>query len=490
MLRQPGSQELPRPPRSWPPTAPRGAGDLAVSLAVLLLGLAFASCLAPRKGRDVRGRTTSEEIARRMREGGAMPVVGEVGEPTGVEPPLADPMPLANPDDPRVRAQLEKIQTGETEDEPSEEIVQSPYLRFGERIILRSEGGETFITKPYSMPPGRGVKVLELMSALDPFPFRQRPEGNETPSLERDTLEYQLLEKWDEEFYTDFNRPVPANATPVVLSDILVVTASYELLESFEEFLNLFASAGVPQVELEAKIIEITESETTDIGINSSFIFDPDNFVQELDFNLPNLSSGSEAMAVLGALQDGVQFNAIIELIQNLDNVQIDSQPKTVVRAGGVASIDSTVEIPFFELKNVTTTGNTGTVVYKKVGTQLYISPRVIGTKTLALEVRLIGSQQTGNVLVAIVDGEALFAPQIAYRTAETVVYLEPGQTLVIGGLSQTRDREIVTKVPFLGDIPWLGNLFRSTFQQRLKETVLFAISPRIIQSSDFETEF
>ena len=64
------------------------------------------------------------------------------------------------------------------------------------------------------------------------------------------------------------------------------------------------------------------------------------------------------------------------------------------------------------------------------------------------------------------------------------------GQTLVIGGLSQTREREIVTKVPFLGDIPWLGNLFRSTFQQKLKETVLFAISPRIIQSSDFETEF
>ena len=486
MFRQPGSQELNRQPRSWHPTAQRGPGPLAVSCAVLLLGLAFVSCLAPRKGRDARGRTTAEEIARRMREGGATPVVGELGETTGEQPPLGDPMPLANPDDPRVRAQLAKIQAGES----GEEVAESPYLRFGERIILRSEGNETFITKPYSMPPGRGVKVLELMAALDPFPFRQRPEGDEIPLLEPDTLEYQLLEKWDEEFYTDFNRPVPANATPVVLSDILVVTASYDLLESFEEFLNLFASAGVPQVELEAKIIEITESETTDIGVNSSFIFDPGNFVKELDFSLPNLSSGSEAMAVLGALQDGVQFNAIIELIQSLDNVQIDSQPKTVVRAGGVASIDSTVEIPFFELKNVTTTGNTGTVVYKKVGTQLFISPRVIGTKTLALEVRLIGSQQAGDVLVAIVDGEALFAPRIAYRTAETVVYLEPGQTLVIGGLSQTREREIVTKVPFLGDMPWLGNLSRSTFQQKLKETVLFAISPRIIQSSDFETEF
>ena len=80
-------------------------------------------------------------------------------------------------------------------------------------------------------------------------------------------------------------------------------------------------------------------------------------------------------------------------------------------------------------------------------------------------------------------------APQIAYRTAKTVVYLEPGQTLVIGGLSQNREREIVSKVPILGDIPLLGYLFRSTFKQREKQTVLFAISPRIIQSADFETD-
>jgi len=399
---------------------------------------------------------------------------------------------LANAADPAVRAQLEKIQQHMQEDPPGgvEEILENPYLQFGERIILRTEGEETFITKPYSMPVGRGTKVLELMAALDPFPFRQRVKGNEVPPLDPSVVELQLLEKWDQEYYTDFSKPVPAAATAVVLADILVVTASFALLESFEDFLNLFASAGVPQIELEAKIIEITESETTDIGVNTAFLFDSDNFVQSLDFDLANLSSGSEAVAVLGALQDGVQFDAVIELIQSLDNVQIDSQPKTVVRAGGVASIDSTIEIPFYEIKNVTTAGNTGTVVYKKVGTQLFVSPRVIGTKTLALEVKLIGSQQTGNTLVAVIDGEALFAPQIAYRTAETVVYLEPGQTLVIGGLSQSRDREIVSKVPFLGDIPWLGHLFRSTFQQKEKQTVLFAISPRIIQSSDFETEF
>jgi type II secretory pathway component GspD/PulD (secretin) len=467
----------------------RHAWVRSVHVALGIGGLAFLldGCLAPRKGYDSRGKTTSAEVARRLGEGGATPVFGELGEGQALE---SESSALADPLDPQVKKKLDEFRQHSASQPQEDSLVESPYLRFGERIILRSQGDETYITKPYSMPAGRGEKVLELMAALDPFPFRQRrAAGAEVPPLQSDIVEYELLAGWDEEFYNNFQEPVPTEAKSVVLSDILVITATYSRLENFEDFLDLFASAGIPQIELEAKIIEITESETLDVGLDSSFIFGTGNFVKELDFNLPNLTSGSEAIAVLGALQDGVTFNAVLQLIQNFDNVQIDSQPKTVVRAGGVASIDSTVDIPFYELRTITPTGNTGTVVYKKVGTQLFISPRVIGTKTLALEVHLIGSQQTGSTLVAIVEGEALMAPQIAYRTAKTVVYLEPGQTLVIGGLSQNREREIVSKVPILGDIPLLGYLFRSTFKQREKQTVLFAISPRIIQSADFETD-
>jgi type II secretory pathway component GspD/PulD (secretin) len=60
----------------------------------------------------------------------------------------------------------------------------------------------------------------------------------------------------------------------------------------------------------------------------------------------------------------------------------------------------------------------------------------------------------------------------------------------VIGGLTSQRDRDLVNKVPILGDIPLLGLLFRSTFTRKENQHVLFAISPRILQHSDFETEF
>jgi general secretion pathway protein D len=138
------------------------------------------------------------------------------------------------------------------------------------------------------------------------------------------------------------------------------------------------------------------------------------------------------------------------------------------VRAGGVARLDSITRVPYFEIKSLSDTGSfTTNLAYNEVGVKLYIAPRVIGSKTLALDVNLEGSQVVGSQGTLSVnsgdagEGATLEVPVISARTAKTVVYLEPGQTLVIGGLTQDRDRKVVSKVPILGDIPILGFLFR-----------------------------
>ena len=468
-----------------------GSSSTAPGLSTLLVGAAVGlglfGCLAPPVGRDAVRTTTPADLARRMSDAGAEPVRAESLD--GSVPLERDPFDLDTPP-PEV---LEKIAEAAEEDDEDFPVRLNPYIRFGERILVREfDEGPTIITKLYAMPAGRAQKVIDLMGALEPFAHRPRPEpaadGSEAP-FDPNLLEYQLLADWDQEYYTQFGTPTPAKSNPVTISDVLVASATYERLEEFEDFLNLFAAAGVPQVELEAKIIEIVETDSLDIGINGGFQFGSSNFVKALDFDLPNLTA-TEALLTLGAVQDGVTFDAILEAIDTYDNVQIDSRPRTVVRAGGVASIDSTTEIPFFEIKTITPNITT-TTVYKKVGVQLFMSPRLVGTKTLALEVHLIGSQQVGSLAAAnLGSAGTVEAPIIAYRTAKTVVYLEPGQTLVIGGLTQIRDRDTINKVPLLGDIPLLGYLFRSTFQSKEKQTVLFAISPRILQRSDFDTEF
>ncbi|MSR61183.1 MAG: type II and III secretion system protein [Planctomycetes bacterium] len=462
------------------------------SLGVLLVAGASVAVLAGGcTGLEKREEHGLSELGQLIE--GAQPVTGTVVEGAEAPPPV-DPFALADPQSVSMPAQEPLLDPRPRQD---------AYIRFGERIIVRKGvGGEEFITKPYTMPTSKAKGLVDLMAALEPFPFKPRPGAvdpatGQLPPLDPGILEYQILENWDKEFYSNLKIPFdsgpPKAPDAVILSDVLVVTASYGLLEQFEDFLDLFAAGGVPQIELEAKIIEVVETDQLDVGGNASFKFGDSNFVQGLDFNLPNVAGTTEAILSLGAVQSALAFDAVLEAVRTWDNVQIDSRPKTVVRAGGVAYLESTTEIPFSEIKTLSTnaTDFTAGTVYKKVGVQLYISPRIIGTKMLALDVHLIGSQQVGSqTTFTSSSGQLIEVPVIAYRTAKTVVYLEVGQTLVIGGLTTTRERELISKVPILGDLPLIGLLFRSTFTRTEKQHVLFAISPRILQHSDFEAEF
>lgn len=472
----------------------------AAPVVAALLAALVGACRGP--GEPAKKEGSLEELDKLM--AGAQPVKGSQVE--GAEPLEADAFALADP----TSVPPQSAQGAELAPQ------QDPYIRFGERIIVRADDrGQVFITKPYTMPTSKAERLVQLLDALEPFRFQVRPAADpathDVPALDPGVLEYQILKDWDEELYSNLMPPpdgkyeVPQAPKAVILSDLFVVTATYDLLEQFEDFLDLFAAGGVPQIELEAKIIEVVESDQLDYGSRATVLFSDSNFVQGAGQNLPNLATGdkdfellpgikgtgTEALLSLGAVQSSFAFDAVIEAIRTWDNVQIDSRPKTVVRAGGVAYIESTTEIPYSEIKSISDIGTfTAGTVYKKVGVQLYISPRIIGTKMLALEVHLIGSQQVGSQATFSVSNTVIEVPVIAYRTAKTVVYLEPGQTLVIGGLTSLRERELVNKVPILGDIPLLGLLFRSRFTRSEKQHVLFAISPRILQHSDFETEF
>ncbi len=459
--------------------------------------LVLGACLAPGREEEKAAKTGSlADVGEMMAAGGAASVAGTVEDGLKVEPEAMGD--LADPTFDAAEEELaaEAFAT-EAERDWAEEYEDDPYVRFGERIILREVDGRTFITKPYNLPSGRPAKVVQLMEALRPFDVFARPAEGELPPLDPGRLEYQILAGLDDEYYTNFatfdSQMAPPKVTP--LADLLVVTATPRLLADFEDFLDLFAGGGVPQIELEAKIIEISETDTTDIGMRADFLFGATNFVSAASVNLPNFAGSTEALLTLGAVQDGVAFDGILEAIQGWQNVSIDSRPKTVVRAGGVAHIEARTEIPFLQFKTLDAKGFfTTSTEYKKIGVELWISPRMVGSNTLALDIQVEGSQRTGSqAILSTSSGEqnpiSIDVPIIAYRTAKTVVHLEPGQTLVIGGLTQEREQEITNKIPLLGDLPLLGWLFRSKYTSKERQHVIFAVSPRIIQRGDFESD-
>ena len=400
---------------------------------------------------------------------------------------------------------IEKLEVGKTKEgeqpaKPAEsqtEFPENPYLVFGKRIQVYSETG--MIMKPFPLKVGTGAKLLDLLNTFGNFPLYDAKTGPQKP----DTVRLDLKEKWDmEPFVADLRVPVPVDSDgkSTNLADWLIVTAGFERLKEVESFINIFA-AGVPQIEIEAKIVEVSTTDTLDYGVRPIdtttpiFGFPDHTFVNQFNYNLPNQANFStgDALLQLGAVQDGMAFNAILEALATYQNVSINSRPKIAVREGGRAEIVNTLQIPYYTVNSIAVNGQVAAnLALVEVGVKLYVIPRVVGTRTVALNIDVEASQEAGSATTfSLQNGQTISNPIIAKRGAKTVVYLEPGQAVILGGLIAERTVDAINKVPILGDIPLLGPLlFRSTFKKKELTNVLFFIRPRILQGSDLHTEF
>lgn len=468
------------------------------------LVLALAACTTLDPPPEEQNRLSPAELAALLQEGVVPPTADPsqgAGDPGGMGDPFAKFQPEGEMERDPFAGPVEAFEppseppaSPAPKPEPASEpgplalFSENPYLTFGRRIKVYPDGS---ITKPYPLRPGTGEKMLQLIQSYGNFPVwtAEMGSGPSPPSM----VKLDLLKDWDVELVQDL-RNVNGKASPNPVADWLVVTTGEDLLWEVEEFINLFA-AGVPQIEIEAKVVEVTFTESLDIGIKPPtgvpiFAWPGTQFVKAFDFAVSNVADGNEGLLTVGAVEDGFAFNAILEAIATNDNVQIISQPKVAVREGGRAHLLSTQRIPYLE---ITTVNNNGVLTtnlnYLETGVQMYVVPRVVGTDTVALDIDIEAAQQTGDQVVATVP-EPVTVPILSQRTARTVVYLRPGQAVILGGLINERNVDRVRKIPLLGDIPLLGALFRSKFTVKEESNVLFFIRPRILQGADLSREF
>jgi hypothetical protein len=366
---------------------------------------------------------------------------------------------------------------------------ENPYLEFGKRIKVHPDGR---ITKPYPLRVGTGSKLDGILRSYGGFPIYDPAVGDQGPN----TVRIDLQEGWDIELYANLRAPKVEAAVPIPLSDWLIVTAAPELMREVESFINIFA-AGVPQIEIEAKIVEVRTFDSLDIGVteNGGPIFDfPDGTaIDSFTYDFP--IDGVGGTLAVGTVLDGTTISAALDVLARYENVSIISRPTIAVREGGRAEIITVQRIPFLNVVGVNAGGQPNfTVQYEEFGVRLYVVPRVVGTETVALNIDVEASQQAGSAVtftsVAGGNTSSVSNPIISSRSARTTVYLEPGQAVILGGLITERLVEQEDKVPILGDIPLLGYLFRSTFTSKEQANVLFFIRPRILEGSDLNREF
>ncbi len=178
---------------------------------------------------------------------------------------------------------------------------------------------------------------------------------------------------------------------------------------------------------------------------------------------------------------DGVSFAALLRALQGDANTNIISTPSILTTDNEEASLDIGQEVPFVS-GQFTNTGSTGgsvnpftTVNRESVGTKLTITPQINRGDSLLLEIK----QEVSSIASSSSGAVDLITNQ---RIIETTVIVDDGNIIVLGGLIEDTLRETDQRVPVLGSIPILGNLFRTRNTEKLKTNLLVFIRPKILR--------
>jgi type IV pilus assembly protein PilQ len=138
------------------------------------------------------------------------------------------------------------------------------------------------------------------------------------------------------------------------------------------------------------------------------------------------------------------------------------------------ASIEQGVEIPYQESSSSGAT----TTQFRPAVLSLTVTPQVTPDDRIIMDL-LVTKDSVGELVASATGG---FVPSIDTRSIATQVLVNDGETVVLGGIYETESRETVNKVPFLGDVPGLGVLFRSRATVNNKAELLIFVTPKILR--------
>ncbi len=283
----------------------------------------------------------------------------------------------------------------------------------------------------------------------------------------------------------------PIHITAHASTNSLIVVASpqdYEMIAKIVEKLDIVRE----QVMVEALIMEVTEEALKQIGVDWATL---DDIVEDSvrGFALTNLgprvdllNGDLEGLAV-GAWKgtdSDIRIGAILQALEKRSGVNILSTPRIMTTNHRKATIIVGENRPFVTDSRITETTDpaTPTVIrsfeYKDVGITLEVTPHVSQGGLVRL---VVDSEFTK--LIEDVAATSLDTPVTAKRSAQTVVSMNSGTTVVIGGLMRDDKTRVTQQVPILGDLPLIGPAFRSRRDRLQKTNLLIFITPTVMTS-------
>lgn len=267
---------------------------------------------------------------------------------------------------------------------------------------------------------------------------------------------------------------------------LIVVTDSETAQQISQVITNLDRPA--PQVLIKVVFVEATYTKNLDFGVEGSYVKNIGNSQTSVIDQVFGLATAGASPVPPGAgiyQILGSDFQATLRAIAQAGKAEILSRPSILARNNQQATISLGQQVPLVTNTRFDTLGNQiNTVTYQNVGIILQVTPFITSDGM----VEMIVAPQTSElaersqwVPISSGQGATTAAPVINSRSADTVVVVPDGQTAIIGGLMQKQNQQNDSKVPVLGDIPLLGNLFKRKVRANTKTELLIFLTPHIV---------
>lgn len=241
---------------------------------------------------------------------------------------------------------------------------------------------------------------------------------------------------------------------------------------------NLLTVAGSQQVLLHVKFAEVSRSLTKELGFNFNIIND-DFFFSTGNTLLTGLTSFASGGATSVSLGGGTSLTAIFDALEDKGVIKTLAEPSLIALSGDTASFLAGGEFPVPVAQNVDGGDSTVTVEFKEFGVSLAFTPTVLDDGLMNIVVSPeVSAIDPGNSTRV----NNLIVPGLSVRRATTTVELRDGQSFSIAGLIQSDFQDSIRQFPWVGDIPVVGALFRSSKFERKETELVIIVTPRLVQ--------
>lgn len=265
---------------------------------------------------------------------------------------------------------------------------------------------------------------------------------------------------------------------------------AYQTQDRLDELRRIVAQLDIPvrQVMIEARIVEADVNYDKQLGVewrgvglgDNNWVVGGTDSVEKgtdpLEFQAGVLAGlkapGATSGLNLGFITDNVILDLELSAMEATGNGEVVSQPKVVTSDKETAKIIKGTEIPYQEASS---SGATTTSI-KEAALSLEVTPQITPDNRIIMEVKVTKDEPD-------FAREKNGVPPIKKNEVDAKVLVSDGETIVIGGVFSTNQSRSISKVPFLGDVPYLGQLFKRELVIDNKSELLVFLTPRILNS-------